>query len=253
MLFKMKLSRNMAFRFNFFGAFFVDGSLFLLQLLTFSAIYQNAGRIGGFGQGEMTIFIGTFSLINALNMIIFFFGVNPIPEKILNGDLDLYLTKPMNPLLRLTFESVDMGSLPLLPMSILIILSGVRELSVPPSLSQVLLYTALVLLMTLLWYDIVILVRVVPFYFPSAKRIDRIEELLALCFKVPGTLFQGAWKVLFYFVVPYGIMATMPTQVMAGALSAGGLIYAVFIVAMFTFLALFAWKKGSKRYSSASS
>jgi len=30
MLLKMKLSKNMAFRFSFFGVFFVDGSLFLI-------------------------------------------------------------------------------------------------------------------------------------------------------------------------------------------------------------------------------
>ncbi len=253
MLFKMKLSRNMAFRFNFFGAFFVDGSLFLVQLLTFSAIYQNAGSIGGFSQGEMTIFIGTFSLINALNMVIFFFGINPIPEKILNGDLDLYLTKPMNPLLRLSFESIDFGSLPLIPLSILIIISGVKTLPVAPNGGQVVLYGLMVIIMTVLWYDIVVLIRTVPFYFPSAKRIDRIEELLALCFKVPGTLFHGAWKVLFYFVVPYGIMATMPAQLLAGALTPLGFAYGIAIVALFTFLALTAWKKGLKRYASASS
>ena len=41
----------------------------------------------------MVIFIGTFSLVNAVNMVVYFFGVNGISGKIRNGDIDLYLTK----------------------------------------------------------------------------------------------------------------------------------------------------------------
>ena len=72
--------------FSFFSAFFVDGSLFLMQLIMFNAIYSNVDTIGGWSRGEVTIFIGTFSLINALNMALYFFGVTSIPDKIKNGN-----------------------------------------------------------------------------------------------------------------------------------------------------------------------
>ncbi|MFR2646192.1 MAG: ABC-2 family transporter protein, partial [Blautia coccoides] len=91
-LIKLRLERVMMFRLGFFGPFFVDGSLFVIQLLVFQAIYSNVDRIGNWKQGDMILFIGTFSLINALNMSIYFFGVNSIPEKIRTGEIDLYLT-----------------------------------------------------------------------------------------------------------------------------------------------------------------
>lgn len=69
---KMKLSKMMVFRFDFWSIF-VDSSLFILQLLMFNSIYSHVDSIGGWQQGEMLIFIGTFSLINAINMTIFFF------------------------------------------------------------------------------------------------------------------------------------------------------------------------------------
>lgn len=117
-LIKLRFHNLMMFRLGFFGPFFVDGSLFVVQLLVFQAIYANVGSIGTWEKGEMMIFIGSFSLINALNMIIFFFGVNSISYKIKNGDIDLYLTKPVSPLLRLTFEQVNPGSIPLLILSV---------------------------------------------------------------------------------------------------------------------------------------
>lgn len=252
-LFKMKLSHMMVFRLNFFGAFFVDGTMFAVQIITFSAIYNNVESIGGWSRGEMTVFIGTFSLINALNMLIYFFGVVDLPQKIINGDLDHYLTKPMNPLLRLTFEKIDLGSLPLVFLSIGIILYGVAlmEASVTPLMAAA--YIFLVLLMTVLWYDVELIIRIIPFYISSAQRIDRIEDLLSLNFKVPGVLYKGVFKVLFYFIIPYGIMSTIPTQMLAGTLSFKGFAYGVGVVVFFTVLALKLWKIGLKSYKSASS
>lgn len=87
-LIKLRLSHIMTFRLGFFGPFFIDTSYFLVQIFAFEAIYGHVDSIRGWGHGEILIFIGTFSLINALNMTIYFFGVISIPEKIQTGELE---------------------------------------------------------------------------------------------------------------------------------------------------------------------
>ena len=67
-LFRIRFQHLMLFRLGFFGPFFVDGSLFAVQLMVFGAVYSNVDRIGAWGEGEMILFIGTFSLINAVGM-----------------------------------------------------------------------------------------------------------------------------------------------------------------------------------------
>lgn len=42
--------------------------------MVFQAIYANVETIGPWGKGEMVIFIGTFSLVNAVNMVVYFLG-----------------------------------------------------------------------------------------------------------------------------------------------------------------------------------
>lgn len=253
-LIKLKLSRMMVFRLSFFGAFFVDGSMFLIQLLLYQAIYAQVDTIGGFSRGEMIIFIGTFSLINALNMILFFFGTNDIPNKIKSGELDHYLTKPVNPLLRITFESVDPGSIPLAIASVILILFGSMKLKVHVSFGTFLLYFLYVLLMTLLWYDLQVITRTIPFFTISATNIDRMSDtILELCLKIPGTLFQGIYKIFFYLILPYGIMATLPTELLAGKLTLIGFLYGCLIVTVFTVFTLWFWNFGLRHYKSASS
>ncbi len=146
-LMKLRLSHIMTFRLGFFGPFFIDTSYFLVQLFAFEAIYGHVDKIRGWGHGEILVFVGTFSLINALNMIIYFFGVISIPEKIQTGELDLYLTKPVNPLLRITFEKINPGSIPLLAFSACIIAYGVKETDMCFSWSNIVKYLFLVVMM----------------------------------------------------------------------------------------------------------
>ena len=244
----------MIWRLSFFGAFFADGALFIVQLLTFQVIYSQVEAIGDWGRGQMIIFVGTFSMINGLNMLIYFFGVLAIPQKIKTGDLDLYLTKPVNPLLRITFENINPGSIFLVVMSVLIIGYGVTITGIEVSFSLGLYYTALVLLMTLLWYDMEIILRTIPFFVVSANGIEQLEgHLIELNFKVPGTLYKGFFKVLFYYITPYGIMSTVPTQYLSGSLTTQELIRAISVSAVFTVFALWFWRFGLRHYKSASS
>ncbi|MDR0898032.1 MAG: ABC transporter permease [Oscillospiraceae bacterium] len=254
LLIRYKFAHMMAFQWSFWGVFFADGALFLVQLLAFETIYSQVDGIGGWSRGQMIIFVGTFSMINALNMLIYFFGILSLPSKIRQGDLDLYLTKPMNPLLRLTFESVNIGSLPLVALSALIIGYGVKTAGLQVTLWGGLGYAALVLLMTLLWYDMELILRTICFFVLSAKGIEGLEGLLLdLNFKVPGVLYKGAFKLLFYFVLPYGLMSTIPTQFIAGGIDGLPLAVAVLTVVGFTAFALRFWKFGLRHYKSASS
>ncbi len=254
LLVKMKLSRMMVFRLSFFGAFFADATFFLVHVLTFSVIYGQVDSIGGWSRGQTLIFVGTFSMINGLNMVIYFFGVLDVPRKIREGVLDLYITKPGNTLLRLTFEEMNPGSLPLLLLSGGIVAWGVSLEGVRVTPPLVLGYSGMVLLMTLLYYDMEVILRTIPFFVISATSIERLEgDMLTLNFMVPGVVYKGFFKVLFCFVLPYGVMATVPTQLLSKTLTAFGLVHALCATAAFTAFTLWFWRFGLKHYKSASS
>jgi len=109
-------------------------------------------------------------------------------------------------------------------------------------------------LMLVLYYDIAVILRTIPFFVIQAASIERLEgEMLVMCMKIPGTFFKGVFKVLFYLILPYGIMATVPTQFFAGTLTLPGLIYSVAVVAVFTVFTQIFWKFGLKNYKSTGS
>lgn len=253
-LVKLRFERVMMFRLGFFGPFFVDGSLFVIQLLVFQAIYSKVDRIGNWGQGDMILFIGTFSLINALNMSIYFFGVNSIPEKIRTGEIDLYLTKPVSPLLRLTFEQVNPGALPLVIFSIAIILYGINAAGADVTISSVSGYAVSVGMMTVLFYELEVIIRSLAFFTMSSDGVLQIEMSgLDLCMQIPGTVFYGAYKFVFYYVLPYGIIATYPSLILLGRFSWKMAAHEGIVLACFTMVTVVMWKTGLRRYDSVSS
>jgi len=103
-------------------------------------------------------------------------------------------------------------------------------------------------------YTMELILRTIPFFTVAANAITELEgPLLELNFKIPGVLYKGAFKILFYFILPYGVMATVPTQFITGTLSLPGLLQALGVVTVFTVLALRFWRFGLKHYKSASS
>jgi ABC-2 type transport system permease protein len=242
------------YKISFWGPFLVDGSLFLVQVLAFHAIYSQVYSIGNWSQGNMVIFIGSFSLINAINMTIYFFGVNSIPEKIKSGELDLYLTKPTNVLLRLTFEQVNLGAVPLIFLSIGIVLYGCSLQGLTLTVGSIATYAISILFMSVLYYELEVIIRTTAFFFISADGATQLEDCgLELCMQIPGTLFYGVYKIIFYIILPYGIIATYPTLLLAGRLSIGMLVHGVSVVVIFFVLMIALWRMGLRHYNGINS
>jgi ABC-2 type transport system permease protein len=66
-------------------------------------------------------------------------------------------------------------------------------------------------------------------------------------------MFHGIYKLFFYLILPFGIMATLPTELLAGKLTLAGFLYGCLIVTVFTVFTLWFWRFGLKHYQSASS
>ena len=253
-LMKIRFHNLTVFRLDFFAPFFVDGSLFLVQLLVFRAVYANVDTVGSWKSGEMIIYIGTFSLLNAVSMTICFFGLIGIPGKILNGEMDLYLSKPVSPLFRLTFEKMNPGSFPLVLMSLYIIVYGIKAGGISVGWQNGSAYLFWLAVMAILYYNMEVLIRSVSFYALSNARLAQLEEAcLDLCMKLPGIAFYGIFKVIFYCLLPYGIMATLPVQSLIGEMTWKLAAWGIAVLLAFSLLTSLVWTRGLKHYNGASS
>jgi ABC-2 type transport system permease protein len=82
---------------------------------------------------------------------------------------------------------------------------------------------------------------------------DLENTLVDFAYRIPGVAFRGVWKVILYVVLPYGLMATLPTQLLTGGMPWSYWLLASGVLAGFWLLMNLFWRSGLRRYGSASS
>lgn len=251
-LISARLTHNTADQGSFWSALLVDTLVFFIQATVFWVIYLNVDDIGGWDRWKSIFFVGTFTLIDGLYMGLYFFGVLSIPEAIASGRMDMYLAKPFDPLLHIAFERFNPGTLFLsLPALALVCVSTAMD-GMLPSLSAVLGYVAAIALMLLLMFDLMVLVRVPAFRLRRMSALSAAESsLVEFAFRVPGSAYKGGLKLLFRVFLPYGLIATFPSEVFFGRAGYRGWAMAIVVTVGFTALMRGAWKLGIAHYESA--
>lgn len=251
-LISARLSRQTAEHGSFWAAFLVDTLVFLIQATIFWVLYLNVDDIGGWDKWRSVFFVGTFTLVDGLYMAFYFFGVLEIPSTIATGRMDLYLAKPLDPLIHIAFERFNPGSLLLsLPAFALVCVSTVMS-GTKPSPGAVAGYLAAVVLMLVLMFDLMVLFRVPAFRLRRMSALNAAEGALTeFSFRLPGSAYRGGLKLLFRVFLPYGLIAAFPSEVFFGQAGPRAWGAALCVTAAFTILMRLAWKRGIARYASA--
>jgi len=251
---RCRSSRQMAYQASFWTAFWVDVVVFATILLTFSAIFSQVESIGGWTLPHMVIFVGAFTIIDALYMATYFFGVLSIPDKIRSGALDLYLTKPASALFLVSFENMSLGSVLLIAPGVMMVAWGVAELGARLTPALLAGFIFLILAMVVLMYWLMVLLRVPAFWLVRITAFQELENgLVEFSFRIPGIAYQGVWKFLLYVILPYGLMATIPTQFITGGMDLRHWLLTGGVFVGFWVVTLALWRLGIRHYGSASS
>ncbi len=250
-LMRIKFSSAAIYRASFFTAFFVDCSFFVIQLVFLSLI--SAGANTSWTPEMYRVFVGSFMTLDGIYMTTWFFGIVGLPDQIRSGELDLWLVRPLNPLFYVTFSKIDFGSLPVAAAGTIITFVSAAQGGFLKPLNVVLWLLAL-LLMYILMYVLSLLLRCIAFWTTSTKASESTESaLIDAATKLPLPALRGAARWVLLLALPYGIVANFPAMCMFGMASLAFWGWAALLTALFTLLALFVWKRGLKRYESASS
>jgi ABC-2 type transport system permease protein len=176
-----------------------------------------------------------------------------VVEHIRKGTLDFVLLKPADAQFLVStakFEpaqSIDVLS------AVGIALYAFHRLGRSPALADVGVALALTLASAALLYALAILVVSAAFW---VVRLDNLIYLFNSVFDAgrwPSTVFRGAWRFVFTFVVPLSLMTTYPALALLGRLHYTTALQALGGAIVFVALARLVWLRALGHYTSASS
>lgn len=255
-IFKTTLKNNFVkefiYRSNAFAMTFADLIWVVVEFAFFEVIYSNIGSINGWGRNETFFFLGIFISSDALFTTFFQRSFWNLPFVINHGDLDVLLTKPVHSVFLATTRDINFTQALNLILGIWIMHHYGELAGFAGGLAWVgVLFWILIGLTTQFLMRFVSVVC--AFWLERGITVSMLYYQLYSLANKPSGLYPLAIRYVIKTALPFAFMGSIPAQSLMGTLplSDYGLVLAV--LSAYTLFSIFLWKKGLRRYQSASS
>jgi ABC-2 type transport system permease protein len=244
---------TLQYRAEFFvGAFMALFSLFW-NLVPMLVVWMHRPTVAGWTFPEALLVTAWFTLLRALLDGAVQPSLQAVVEHIRKGTLDFVLLKPADAQFLVSTSKFEIMNVVDAVAAVGLAAWGLAQQHVVPTATQ--LVTALLLTVAAgaLLYAIAILVISAAFY---VVRLDNLIYLFNSVFDAarwPSTVFRGAWRFVFTFVVPLALMTTYPALALLGRLAPETTATALAGAFVFFVGARWVWKRAIGHYRSASS
>ncbi len=229
-----------------FGKFFRFG----LYLAFIYFLFSQAPNVAGFNRNQILLFLLSFTFLGALGQM-FFREAYRFRGKLISGEFDFDLVKPIHPLFKNLAGGFDLLDLLTMPVLVFALVKVITINAFTPF--GLLLYSLLLLngfLIMLSIHVLVIAFGIVTTEVDHAMMVYRDLETMG---RFPVDIYKEPLRQILTFVVPIGIMFTVPVRALLGLLSWPEVLLAFVVGLVFFFVSLRLWGISLRLYTSASS
>ena len=244
--------RSMMFRGDFIMWSLVELFWMGVNVAAIAVIYQHTDSVAGWSQYEMLLLVGTSMLIQRLLMGIFWSNLFEMGRNVRTGNFDFFLAQPGNPLFMVSTRKIDLDSLLNVIVAAAIVIFSARKLGLSPSLADLSAYAFFVGCGLVISYAIVLLLASVSFWTIGTKGVEGGYFTLYEFSRLPKQAFSGVANIIFVWILPMVVVSNAPARVL---ISGPSLDNTLWLLGSFVWLGLgvFVFRRGLRRYASASS
>ncbi|HVY45660.1 MAG TPA: ABC-2 family transporter protein [Minicystis sp.] len=250
---RLSMATSMQYRWNFF----VDGAVSFvwtaLGLVPLVIAFQARPTMSGWTFDDALVVVAWFTLLKG----VLDGAVNPsllqVVDHIRQGTLDFVLLKPADAQFLVSTARFELWKGLDAVASLALFAFAFHALGRLPSAGGSAIALVLLACAVLVLYSVWILVIAAAFW---VVRLDNLAYLLSSLFdfaRWPVSIFKGAWRIVFTFVVPLAVLTTYPAEALLGRLSTRTALVSIAGSVAFAFVARRVWLLALGRYTSASS
>ncbi len=244
MTFQSLLSTRLA-SFLFLAGKIIRISLFLVFLL---AIKDRIKLLAGYNIDQLIVFFLIYNVFDLLGQI-FYRGIYWYRNEIISGNFDFTLLKPLSPIFQVLVSHTDWLDIPPLILTIIFLVFKLPAVSG----AEWLLFIFMGILAMVLVTAVHILVAAIGVLTTEVDHAIWIYRDLSQMARFPVDIYIEGVRFFLNFVVPIGLIFTVPAKALFGVLSIQWIVLTLAFTLGFYALILKLWHYALKRYSSASS
>ena len=243
----------MQYRVDFFLDVAIEVVWAATSLVPLAVVFGARTTIQGWTYPEALVVVGWFTLLQGVIEGAINPGLTTVVEHVRQGTLDFVLLKPADAQFLVSTARFQPSR------AINAVTAGIlfgyafHRIGHGPTPGGLALAIALFVLASLTLYSLWVLTVSAAFY---VVRIDNLTFLFSAVFDAarwPSTVFRGALKIVFTFVVPLTLMTTYPAEALLGRLDLTSFIQAAVCATVFALVSRAVWVRAVGRYTSASS
>jgi ABC-2 type transport system permease protein len=248
---RASLLLGLQYRTDFFLDGFVEVFWMMTALVPLLVVFRIRPTVAGWSFGEALMVTGWFTFLEG----VLEGAINPslvsVVDHIRKGTLDFVLVKPADAQFLVSTARFQPWRGVNVVTAFLVFAWGFHLLGRGPSAGAVVVASVMMVAAVTALYSLWILTVSAAFY---VVRIDNLTHLFSAIFDAgrwPITVFRGAVRVFFTFVVPLALMTTYPAQALLGTLPARTLAGALAGAFVAFVLSRAVWLGSIARYTSA--
>ncbi len=226
---------------------------FVRYIFYFGFLYflvTKTNGISGYTAIQTLFFTATYTLVDTIGQFLFR-SVYTFRQLIVTGDFDLVLLKPINPLFRSIAGGPDPMDLVTIPPIIAVVVY--IDLLLNPSMLHTTFYILLIINAIIISMSIHVFVVSLGIITLSVDHLIMIFRDFSTMGRLPIDIYKSPLKEFLTFIVPVGLMFSVPSKALMGIISPLGVILSIIFGITLFVLSLKFWQFAIKKYTSASS
>jgi ABC-2 type transport system permease protein len=241
----------------FRGDLFIWASVELLwisvNVIMVDVIYSHTPTVAGWTLYQMLLLVGTSMLIQRFLMGFFWSGIFEMGRNVRNGLFDFTLAQPGDPLFMASTRKLELDGLLNSVVAAGLVIYSARKLGLHPGVGDIALYAGMVACGVVIHYSALVMAMSLAFWITSSQGVEGSYFTLMEFSRLPRQAFNGLASLIFVWILPVVVVSNAPArQLMTGWNSEWALGLCAATVLWFS-LAVLLFRKGLKRYTSASS
>lgn len=247
------LKRELEFRFNLIFFLTFNTLWIFVNLGAIFLVFREAGTVAGWTSQEAYLLLFMYYLTAPFIRAFIIPGITEIPDLVRNGNLDFFLTKPIDPQFIITVRKIywNQAIRPLIMLFVIPWYLSRIQLVVSPFNWFLCALVGIASIVGI--YSIYLIISCSVFWLENIWNLDDLYREIMDISKQPAEIFAGFMKNIIIFALPVALVASIPAQILMGKIGwQFSLIVFINSLILFIISRLF-FKFALRHYSSASS
>lgn len=252
-LFSISIKQILEKRFDFLASLMVGLFSIAMGIIMIQILFTQVKQLNGWSREEVLFLLGAYRVIKSICDVLYIHSLISLVSIVRNGELDYFITKPVNTQLLVSFRKVSLTDVINVIPGLAIMFYAGNLMHLNFGLGQVLIFVLGSFLGMVILYSLLFIVACLVFWSGQFKSMGDIVLILTEPMSVPIGVYGPVIAQILTFVLPLVFVVTVPVEIFLGKTAEFYLFGGAFAALSSLLVSTWVWNYSLKHYTSASS